>query len=140
MGLPQPESPGCPHPRPHPPPGSSTQIGVLVIPFCVLFAWAMGQPLDLNFNEFEATVLFISVLLAVVVVQDGSGNYLKGLMLVLTYAFVSAGLRGLARRAWGGAGPGAGRGRVGEGTGAARAAAPRGRRLEGGTRCRPVGS
>ncbi|GBG00092.1 calcium proton exchanger [Raphidocelis subcapitata] len=71
--------------------GSSTQIGVLVIPFCVVLAWCMGQPLDLNFNEFEAAVLFISVLLAVVVLQDGTSNYLKGLMLVITYAFIGAG-------------------------------------------------
>jgi Ca2+:H+ antiporter len=49
--------------------GSSTQVGVLVVPFCVVLAWMMGQPLDLNFNEFEALVLFISVLLAAVVVQ-----------------------------------------------------------------------
>jgi hypothetical protein len=54
-----------------PPAGSSTQIGVLVVPFCVVLAWMMGQPLDLNFKEFEALVLFISVLLAAVVVQVG---------------------------------------------------------------------
>jgi hypothetical protein len=30
--------------------GSSTQIGVLVMPFCVILAWCFGQPLDLNFN------------------------------------------------------------------------------------------
>lgn len=46
-------------------------MGVLVVPFCVVLAWMMGQPLDLNFNEFEALVLFISVLLAAVVVQVG---------------------------------------------------------------------
>lgn len=44
---------------------------MLVVPFCVVLAWMMGQPLDLNFNEFEALVLFISVLLAAVVVQVG---------------------------------------------------------------------
>ncbi|KAI8466789.1 MAG: Ca2+ antiporter/cation exchanger [Monoraphidium minutum] len=71
--------------------GSSTQVAVLIVPFCVILAWAMGQPLDMNFNEFEAAVLFISVLLAVVVLQDGSSNYLKGLMLVITYFFVAAG-------------------------------------------------
>jgi Ca2+:H+ antiporter len=49
--------------------GSSTQVGVLVVPFCVVLAWMMGQPLDLNLFEFEALVLFISVLLAAVVVQ-----------------------------------------------------------------------
>lgn len=58
---------------PSPCAGSSTQVGVLVVPFCVVLAWSMGQPLDLNLNEFEAAVLFISVLLAVLVLQDGSG-------------------------------------------------------------------
>jgi hypothetical protein len=53
--------------------GSSTQVGVLVVPFCVVLAWVMGKPLDLNFNEFEALVLFISVLLAAVVLQVGAG-------------------------------------------------------------------
>jgi hypothetical protein len=31
------------------------------------------------------------VLLAVVVLQDGSSNYLKGAMLVITYLFICAG-------------------------------------------------
>ena len=44
---------------------------MLVVPFCVILAWIMGQPLDLNFNGFEAMVLFMSVLLAVVGVQVG---------------------------------------------------------------------
>lgn len=57
------------------PAGSSTQIGVLVVPFCVVLSWMMGQPLDLNFNEFEALVLFISVLLAAVVVQVSQYPY-----------------------------------------------------------------
>ena len=48
-------------------------VGVLVVPFCVVLAWAMGRPLDLNFNEFEGLVLFISVLLAAVVLQVGRG-------------------------------------------------------------------
>ncbi len=28
-------------------------MAVLVVPFCVVLAWMMGQPLDLNFNAFE---------------------------------------------------------------------------------------
>eukprot|EP00879_Flechtneria_rotunda_P014689 GHRR01015350.1.p1 GENE.GHRR01015350.1~~GHRR01015350.1.p1 ORF type:complete len:168 (+),score=51.07 GHRR01015350.1:51-506(+) len=71
--------------------GSSTQVGVLVVPFCVILAWTMGQPLDLNFNEFEALVLFISVLLAALMVQDGTSNWLKGAMLILVYMFIAAG-------------------------------------------------
>lgn len=49
--------------------GSATQIGVLVVPFCVVLAWIMGRPLDLNFNEFEGLVLFVSVLLTALMVQ-----------------------------------------------------------------------
>mmetsp|Transcript_17489 Transcript_17489/g.37792 ORF Transcript_17489/g.37792 Transcript_17489/m.37792 type:complete len:594 (+) Transcript_17489:253-2034(+) len=71
--------------------GSSTQISVLVVPFCVILAWIMGKDLDLNFNSFEAAVLFASVLLAIVVVQDGTSNWMKGLLLLLTYFFVAAG-------------------------------------------------
>jgi Ca2+:H+ antiporter len=74
--------------------GSATQVLVLIVPFCVVLAWAMGSPLDLNFNEFEAAVLFVSVLLATVVLQDGTANYLKGLLLVCAYVFVAAGFWG----------------------------------------------
>lgn len=70
--------------------GSSTQVSMMVVPFCVLLAWTMGQPLDLDFNAFEAMVLFGCVLLAVLVLQDGQANYLKGVLLLLTYFFISA--------------------------------------------------
>jgi Ca2+:H+ antiporter len=71
--------------------GSSTQVAVLVVPFCVCLAWAMGAPLDLNFYPFEAFVLFASVVLATVVVQDGTGNWLKGALLLISYLFVAGG-------------------------------------------------
>ncbi|KAM1010721.1 hypothetical protein TB1_045292 [Malus domestica] len=41
--------------------GSSTQISMFVIPFCVVVGWIMGQPMDLNFQLFETATLFISV-------------------------------------------------------------------------------
>eukprot|EP00201_Polytomella_parva_P017029 CAMPEP_0175056112 /NCGR_PEP_ID=MMETSP0052_2-20121109/10478_1 /TAXON_ID=51329 ORGANISM="Polytomella parva, Strain SAG 63-3" /NCGR_SAMPLE_ID=MMETSP0052_2 /ASSEMBLY_ACC=CAM_ASM_000194 /LENGTH=479 /DNA_ID=CAMNT_0016321079 /DNA_START=108 /DNA_END=1547 /DNA_ORIENTATION=+ len=71
--------------------GSSTQVAVLILPLCVILAWCMGQPLDLNFNVFEAGVLVFSILLAVVVVQDGSANWIKGVLLVVAYIFTAAG-------------------------------------------------
>lgn len=70
--------------------GSSTQVAVLVIPFCVILGWIMGQPLDLNFQTFEAVALFISVLLAVVAMHDGTSNWLKGILLFATYIFIAA--------------------------------------------------
>lgn len=71
--------------------GSSTQVGVLVMPFCVLLGWCMGVPLDFSFNAFEMVALFISVLLAVIVVQDGTSNWLKGAMLLITYLYMAGG-------------------------------------------------
>ncbi|TQD71606.1 hypothetical protein C1H46_042876 [Malus baccata] len=68
--------------------GSSTQISMFVIPFCVVVGWIMGQPMDLNFQLFETTTLFISVSRGIYV--EGTSNYFKGLMLILCYLIVAA--------------------------------------------------
>ncbi|KAK4594170.1 hypothetical protein RGQ29_018022 [Quercus rubra] len=70
--------------------GSSTQIAMFGIPFCVVAGWVMGRPMDLNFQLFETATLFITVLVVAFMVQDGTSNYLKGLMLVLCYLIVAA--------------------------------------------------
>eukprot|EP01026_Neomeris_dumetosa_P014641 TRINITY_DN15377_c0_g1_i4.p1 TRINITY_DN15377_c0_g1~~TRINITY_DN15377_c0_g1_i4.p1 ORF type:complete len:582 (-),score=78.95 TRINITY_DN15377_c0_g1_i4:838-2451(-) len=71
--------------------GSATQISVLVVPLCVVIAWIMGRPLNLDFEVFETVTLLISVLLVIVVMTDGSSNWLKGIILVIMYVFISAG-------------------------------------------------
>ncbi|AQK46723.1 Vacuolar cation/proton exchanger 2, partial [Zea mays] len=70
--------------------GSSTQISMFVIPFCVVIGWTMGQKMDLNFQLFETATLFITVLVVAFMLQDGTANYLKGLMLILCYLIVAA--------------------------------------------------
>lgn len=70
--------------------GSSTQISMFVIPFCVIVGWCMGKGMDLNFQLFETSVLFITVLVVVFMLQDGQSNYFKGLMLILCYMIVGA--------------------------------------------------
>ncbi|RLM66628.1 hypothetical protein C2845_PM16G22370 [Panicum miliaceum] len=70
--------------------GSSTQISMSVIPFCVVIGWMMGQKMDLNFQLFETVTLFITVLVVAFMLQDGTANYLKGLMLILCYLIVAA--------------------------------------------------
>lgn len=71
--------------------GSSTQVAVLIVPFCVVLAWMMGVPLDLNFNAFEAAVYFCSVLFAIITLQDATANWLKGALLLVAYVLISAG-------------------------------------------------
>ncbi|KAL1332662.1 hypothetical protein HN51_061442 [Arachis hypogaea] len=70
--------------------GSSTQISMFVIPFCVVMGWIMGQPLDLNFQLFETAALFLTVIVVAFMLQEGTANYFKGVMLVLCYLIVAA--------------------------------------------------
>ncbi|XP_019198808.1 PREDICTED: vacuolar cation/proton exchanger 2-like [Ipomoea nil] len=70
--------------------GSSTQISMFVIPFCVVVGWFMGKDMDLNFQLFETATLFITVLVVAFMLQEGTSNYFKGLMLILCYLIVAA--------------------------------------------------
>uniref|UniRef100_A0A7I4EZE3 Vacuolar cation/proton exchanger n=1 Tax=Physcomitrium patens TaxID=3218 RepID=A0A7I4EZE3_PHYPA len=70
--------------------GSSTQISMFVIPFCVVIGWSMGTHMDLNFELFETATLFITVLVVAFMLQEGTSNYFKGLMLILCYLIVGA--------------------------------------------------
>ncbi|KAJ6849294.1 vacuolar cation/proton exchanger 3-like isoform X2 [Iris pallida] len=70
--------------------GSSTQIAMFVIPFCVVVGWIMGKQMDLNFQLFETATLFITVLVVAFMLQEGTANYLKGIMLILCYLIVAA--------------------------------------------------
>ncbi|XP_024375437.1 vacuolar cation/proton exchanger 3 isoform X2 [Physcomitrium patens] len=70
--------------------GSSTQISMFVIPFCVVIGWPMRTHMDLNFELFETATLFITVLVVALMLQEGTANYFKGLMLILCYLIVGA--------------------------------------------------
>ncbi|XP_073292462.1 vacuolar cation/proton exchanger 3-like [Primulina huaijiensis] len=70
--------------------GSSTQISMFAIPFCVMVGWFMGKRMDLNFQLFETATLFITVLVVAFMLQEGRSNYFKGLMLILCYLIVAA--------------------------------------------------
>ncbi|XP_078432877.1 vacuolar cation/proton exchanger 2-like [Wolffia australiana] len=70
--------------------GSCTQISMFVIPFCVVVGWIMGKQMDLNFQLFETATLFITVLVVAFMLQEGTSNYFKGLMLILCYLIVAA--------------------------------------------------
>lgn len=70
--------------------GSSTQISMFVIPFCVVVGWIIGVDMDLDFQLFETATLFSTVLVVAALLQEGTANYFKGLMLVFCYLIVSA--------------------------------------------------
>jgi Ca2+:H+ antiporter len=70
--------------------GSATQIALFVVPVTVLVAWTMGIEMDLNFNLLETACFALSILVTSLVLQDGTSNYMKGLVLLLCYVVIAA--------------------------------------------------
>jgi len=69
--------------------GSSTQVSLFVFPFAVIVGWIYDKPLTLSFRGFDLAVLMLSVFLVSSVLQDGSSNWLEGVMLLATYSMVA---------------------------------------------------
>ena len=65
--------------------GSSMQIALFVAPVLVIAGWAIGQPMDLNFNPFELVAVTVAVLIANSISSDGESNWLEGSLLLATY-------------------------------------------------------
>jgi Ca2+:H+ antiporter len=72
--------------------GSSLQIALLVLPVMILLNWfGLGAPADLNlsFDGFQVTVLFIAIIVVNYVVQDGKSHWLEGMLLMVTYLVIA---------------------------------------------------
>jgi Ca2+:H+ antiporter len=55
-------------------------------PLIVLIAWAMGKPMDLNFEIFMIGLLLLSILVVGNFLRDGESNWLEGALLVVSNA------------------------------------------------------
>ncbi|GAA5882907.1 hypothetical protein JCM16303_006640 [Sporobolomyces ruberrimus] len=69
--------------------GSSIQISLLVVPFLVILAWCIGQPLDLFFDPFETLLLFLSICAVNWAIADGRTNWLEGLTLMIIFLVIA---------------------------------------------------
>ncbi len=69
--------------------GSSMQIALFVGPLLVLIGAFMGQPMDLDFNNFELLSVVVAVLVANSISADGKSNWLEGTLLLATYIVIS---------------------------------------------------
>ncbi|CAE8709737.1 unnamed protein product [Polarella glacialis] len=69
--------------------GSSTQIALLVVPFSVIMAWIVGQPLDLDFGCLNVAVVTLSILVVLTLLLDGRSNWFKGYIMCSMYAFIA---------------------------------------------------
>ena len=65
--------------------GSATQISLFLVPAMVLAGWMGNVKMSLDFHPYETGAMLISVLVGSFIIQDGSSNWLKGVMLILGY-------------------------------------------------------
>jgi Ca2+:H+ antiporter len=65
--------------------GASTQVALLVAPLLVLCSPWLGQPMDLQFTQFEIVAIALGVVVARNLTTDGQSNWLEGLMLLAVY-------------------------------------------------------
>ncbi len=70
--------------------GSSLLVALLMAPLLVLVGYAIGQPMDLNFNPFEIVAVAVSVIVANLISLDGRSNWLEGALLLATYLILGA--------------------------------------------------
>lgn len=65
--------------------GSSLQIALFVAPVLVFLSLLLGNPLTLEFNNFELIALTASGAIAALIAVDGRSNWLEGAMLLAVY-------------------------------------------------------
>ncbi|KAB2015181.1 hypothetical protein ERO13_D08G013000v2 [Gossypium hirsutum] len=70
--------------------GSATQISMFAVPLCVVVGWIMRIKMDLDFNLLETGCLALTILVVAFTLQDGTSHYMKGVVLCLCYAAISA--------------------------------------------------
>ncbi|TEY50715.1 hypothetical protein BOTCAL_0274g00140 [Botryotinia calthae] len=70
--------------------GKSIQTALVVAPTLVLVGWGMGlDDMNLLFDGFQVSALFVSILLAQQSIADGKSLWLKGAILTMTYVMIA---------------------------------------------------
>jgi Ca2+:H+ antiporter len=70
--------------------GSSLLVALFMAPLLVLVGFAIGQPMDLNFNPFEVVAVAVAVIVANLISLDGRSDWLEGVLLLATYLILAA--------------------------------------------------
>lgn len=69
--------------------GSSLQIAMFVTPILVFVGLLMGQPMNLDFDNFTTLGLGIAILMTNSITADSRANWLEGILLLVTYAMLA---------------------------------------------------
>ncbi|KAF2722921.1 hypothetical protein K431DRAFT_326489 [Polychaeton citri CBS 116435] len=67
----------------------SIQTALFNAPLVVLIGWALGKPMDLNFEIFMIVLLVLSILVVGNFLRDQESNWLEGALLVIVYVVIA---------------------------------------------------
>jgi Ca2+:H+ antiporter len=68
--------------------GSALQVALFVAPILVFASYLRETPMDLLFSTMEVAAVFLAVMVARMVAEDGESNWLEGAMLLTVYAIL----------------------------------------------------
>lgn len=72
--------------------GASIQTALLNAPLVILVAWGIGvQNMALNFEQYDAIVLIIAIIVVGNFLRDEKSDYLEGALCVMVYALIAIG-------------------------------------------------
>lgn len=71
--------------------GSSLQIALFVAPALVFISLLVGNPMPLEFDQFEVAAMVAASFVAALVSLDGESNWLEGAMLLTVYVILGIG-------------------------------------------------
>jgi Ca2+:H+ antiporter len=69
--------------------GSSMQIALFVAPVLVFLSYAIGNPMNLLFTNFEVFTIGLAAAIVSLVAVDGESNWLEGVLLLAVYVIVA---------------------------------------------------
>jgi len=69
--------------------GSSMQIAMFVAPVLVLCSYARSEPMNLIFTTLEVFAVFLSLVIAWMVVNDGESTWMEGFLLMMLYLILA---------------------------------------------------
>ncbi|KAK2036635.1 hypothetical protein LZ31DRAFT_571286 [Colletotrichum somersetense] len=67
----------------------SIQTALFTGPLVVLVGWALGKPVDLNFEIFMIVLLVLFIIVVGNFLRDGESNWLEGVLLVVVYSIIA---------------------------------------------------
>lgn len=69
--------------------GASIQTALLNTPLVVIVGWALGTPMSLNFQLFDAVVLILAIIVVGNFLRDEKSDYLEGVLSVFVYLLIA---------------------------------------------------